>query len=717
VVTDMTVCRDGGADVRAAVAALEPRLPLLLRPLARLACNYWWSWAPGAEEFLTSFDPVRWERAGGNLVHLLEELEPWRLQELAADPAVVTRVEALAAEFDAEMARPYADGNPERPVVFMCAEFGVHRSLPFYAGGLGVLAGDFLKESSDQHLPVVGVGLFYAEGSFHQRLDISGLQHEYWLITDSDCLPAALVTGEGGAALTVSVPVRGRDVIAQVWRVDVGRVPLYLLDANRPENSAVDRWITDRLYVGDREVRLAQYALLGIGGIKALAAMGLEPSLIHLNDGHAALATLELLGSRIARGASVEGAKEAVRALAVFTTHTPVLAGNESFSSDELQRGLPTLAEVAGLSWDDLLALGRVHPDDPGERFGLTPLALRLSGAANGVSRLHGQVARAMWQGLWPSLPVSAVPIEHVSNGVHLPTWMAPEMQALFDRYVEGWRTATRESAIWDEIDRIPDEELWGVRCALRARLAAVVRARSVPERLGRGESLAYAESAGLAWREDLLTIGFARRIATYKRLYLITREPDRAVRLLTSERPVQMVIAGRAHPQDEEAKRTVQALFAVNDIPGVGSRVVFLENHELGLAKELVRGCDLWVNLPRPMQEASGTSGMKSASNGGLQLSVRDGWWDEACDGSNGWGVASDPSLSIEEQDRQDADAFFDLLENEIIPLFNDRDGEGVPRGWVRRMKASLRTIVPQYSARRMVRDYLSRASARHTS
>lgn len=340
--------RDGSADIRAAVAALEQRFPLPVRPLARLACNYWWSWAPGAEEFLASFDPVRWERAGGNLVHLLEELEPWRLDELAADAGVVTRVEALAAEFDAEMARPHIDGSSEHPIAFMCAEFGVHRSLPFYAGGLGVLAGDFLKELSDQRVPVVGVGLFYAEGSFHQRLDITGLQHEYWLATDSDCLPAALVTGENGLPLTVSVPVRGNDVVVQIWRVDVGRAPLYLLDANRPENSPVDRWITDRLYVGDRDLRLAQYALLGIGGIRALAAMGLEPSLIHLNDGHAALATLELLGRKVRAGASVEGAKDAARALAVFTTHTPVLAGNETFSTDEPSVGCRRSRQLPG---------------------------------------------------------------------------------------------------------------------------------------------------------------------------------------------------------------------------------------------------------------------------------------------------------------------------------------------------------------------------------
>lgn len=707
------ILREGSTDMRAAVAALEPRLPLPLRALARLACNYWWSWAPGAEEFLASFDPVRWERAGGNVVHLLEELEPWRLDELAADAGVVTRVDALAAEFDAEMARPHSEGSSDHPVAFMCAEFGVHRSLPFYAGGLGVLAGDFLKESSDQGLPVVGVGLFYAEGSFHQRLDITGLQHEYWLATDSDCVPAALVTGEDGLPLMVSVPVRGSDVVVQIWRVDVGRVPLYLLDSNRPENAPVDRWITDRLYVGDRYMRLAQYALLGIGGIRALAAMGIEPSLIHLNDGHGALATLELLGSEIAHGVPVDRARDNVRALAVFTTHTPVLAGNESFSREELQRELPKLDAVARLSWDELLALGRIHPGDPRERFGLTPLALRLSGAANGVSRLHGQVSREMWRELWPSLPVSAIPIEHITNGVHLPSWMDAGMQALLDKYVPGWRVAGPDSPVWEAVDSIPDQELWRVRCTLRARLAEVVRARSVPERLSRGESLAYAESAARAWRDDLLTIGFARRIATYKRLYLITREPERSVRLLTSDRPVQMVIAGRAHPQDEEAKRTVQALFAVNDIPGVSSRVVFLENHDLGLSRELVRGCDLWINLPRATQEASGTSGMKSAANGGLQLSVRDGWWDEACDGSNGWGITSNPSLSIEEQDRLDTDAFFSLLENEIVPLFYVRDSDGIPRGWVRRMKASLRTIIPQYSARRMVQDYVRRRAA----
>lgn len=708
--------RDGTRDVEAAVAALAARLPRSLRPLARLASNYWWSWSPSGNALFARLDEERWERDRRNPVRLLQALDPARLAGHAADERLVAEIEALERAFDAACGPGYPTA-PAAPRVYLCAEFGIHRSLPFYAGGLGILAGDFLKEASDQRQPVIGLGLFYADGSFHQRLDLGGWQHEHWIGTDSDRLPAVLVTGTDGAPLTVTALIRGRPVNVRVWRVDVGCVLLYLLDTDVPGNAPAERWITSRLYVGDRDLRLAQYAVLGIAGMRALRAMGVEPALVHLNEGHAALALVELLRQRVSRGLSLPAATEEVRRLTVFTTHTPVAAGNEALSEEELRRALPELPSTLGLSWPELLELGRVRPGDPSEPLGLTPLALRLSGAANGVSRLHGRVARTMWRDLWPGEPELEDRIGHVTNGVHLPTWMAPEMQALFDRFIPGWRAAPPDSDSWGRIDVIPDEALWEARCALRAHLAGFVREHSVTERLGRGESLAYAESAAARWSDDTLTIGFARRIATYKRLSMIIRQPQRAVALLTGPRPVQAVLAGKAHPKDDEAKRTVTTVFGVNDIPNLGAGVVFLEDYDIGLALELVRGCDLWLNVPRVTFEASGTSGMKSAANGGLQLSVLDGWWDEAYDGRNGWAVASDRALPAEEQDAQDAETVYRLLEHEVVPLFYDRDAGGIPRGWVQRMKASLRTIVPQHSASRMLRDYLARDGQRQDS
>ena len=496
----------------------------------------------------------------------------------------------------------------------------------------------------------------------------------------------------------------------RIWRVDVGRVPLFLIDADVPGNDPADRWITARLYVSDREMRLAQYIVLGIGGIRALRAMGVRPQRLHLNEGHAALAAVELLRERVSSGMPLSAAVEATRGEVMFTTHTPVASGNETFSADQVRSALPGMPTSLGVEWGEFLALGRVHPADGFEDFGLTPLALRLSGAANGVSRRHAEISRGIWREIWPAVQVEDVPIAAVTNGVHLPTWLAPEMRELLDRHVPRWADPSAGNA-WAAIDEIPDEELWAVRCKLRARLAGLVRRRGVLERLGRGETVSYAESPASTWDDHALTIGFARRIATYKRLSLLTADPARAMKLLQGPPPIQIVIAGRAHPQDEDAKRTVQAVFAMNDLPGVGGHGIFLEEHDMALAAELVRGCDLWINLPRPPQEASGTSGMKSAVNGGLHLSVLDGWWAEAFDGENGWGVQSDPGLTAAEEDHQDSQRVFDILEFEAIPLFYDRDAQGIPRGWVRRMKHSLRTIGPRFSAGRMLEDYLRTA------
>lgn len=705
----------GERDLERVAAALAGRVPPALAPLAKLAFDYRWSWWPGGPEMFRAIDPRRWELCDGNPVRLLQDSSADTLARAADDSALIARAVSMADAIAAERARPLAPGPfaRDRPVAFLCAEYGIHASLPIYAGGLGVLAGDLLKEASDRALPLVAVGLLYRHGSFHQRLDPSGWQHEYWVETDAERLPAARVTDEEGQPLQISVPICGRDVAAQIWRIDVGRVPLFLLDCDVPDNTRVDRWITSRLYVGDRETRLAQYALLGIGGIRALRALGIDPSVVHLNEGHAALAPLELAREQRAAGTPFAEAWEHARARTVFTTHTPVAAGNDTYEPELALSVLGGFVDELQLPPDEFLALGRVRRDDPHEPFGITVLGLHASRSANGVSRRHGEVARGMWASLWPDRPVAAVPIAHVTNGVHIPTWMAPAMRELLDRWLGAdWSARAADASTWDAVDEIPDAELWAVRQALRRGLVSWVQTRSIDDRLARGAvPRHYAEAAARGFAPDALTIGFARRIATYKRLYLLIREPQRALPLLEGATPLQLVIAGKAHPEDDDAKRLVQQLFPVAVAQQVASRVAYLEDYDHSMAARLVAGCDVWVNLPRPPLEASGTSGMKAALNGGLHLSVLDGWWEEAFDGRNGWGIgaesAGESRLAAEAQDARDASTLYTLLESEVVPAFYERDDAGVPRAWVRRIKHSLRSIGPRFNAGRMLRDY----------
>jgi starch phosphorylase len=710
------VGRDGAEDVARSVAELAARIPDQLAPLARLAFNYRWSWTPGGPELFRGIDPDRFALCRENPVRLLLEAHPGRLQEAARDGGLVHRAGQLAAALDAELARPPDDEvvAADSPVAFLCAEFGIHESLPIYSGGLGVLAGDILKEASDRRIPFVGVGLMYANGQFHQRLDPYGWQHDYWIPSDPERLPATLVTGDGGGPLTVTLPIRGRDVVAQVWRVAVGRVPLFLLDANRPENGILDRWITSRLYVGDRTTRLAQYALLGIGGIRALRAMGIDAGVVHVNEGHAAFATLELIRELATVGDGFGEALEEARSRTVFTTHTPVAAGNESYQLDEVDGVLGKLFAEMGAEREQLLGLGRIRPDDPGDALGMTVLGLRASRSANAVSRRHGEVARSMWQPLYPGASEADVPIGHVTNGVHLPTWMATPMRRLLDRHLgRDWTENPGDPRAWERIDDIPDQEVWETRCRLRAELVAWLRERAVMDRLAREEPSSYVEAAIEAFDPDALTLGFARRVAAYKRLDLLIREPERVAALLSGPEPVQVVLAGKAHPQDDEAKRRLQHLFEMKWTPRVGSRVAYVEDYDMTVAAHLVSGCDVWINLPRPPLEASGTSGMKAGLNGALNLSILDGWWAEAFDPQSerpsGWGIDGSEPADPEREDQRDAAAFYDLLEREVIPLFFDRDEHGVPTGWVQRMKASLRTVGSQFTATRMVRDYLA--------
>lgn len=707
--------RSGARDLRRAAQALARFVPARLAPLAQVAYNFGWVWHPDGEQVFRDIDAYRWRLCRQNPVRFLVEARQEHLERAAMDPKIVARVEALRDALEEDAARPAREIgeaiNTRHPIAFFCAEFGLHRCLPVYSGGLGVLAGDILKEASDQALPMVGVGLLYRQGYFHQRVDAGGWQHEYWYETDPERRPCTKVTGDDGRPVVVKVPIWGEEVSAHLWRVDVGRVPLFLLDTELRENTPKQRFVTSRLYEGNREIRLAQYALLGVGGVRALGALGIVPSVIHMNEGHPATAALELVGREVAHGTPFHTAVEHVRRRIVFTTHTPVPAGNEGYSREEIAAVFPGVAQQLRTDIESLLDLGRITPNNYHEPIGMTALAIRVSRSCNGVSQIHGAVARRMWQGLYPGRGVDEVPITHVTNGAHVLSWMSPLMRELLDRHLDhGWSKPDRvaDPATWKAVDKIPDEELWAVRRAINQRLIGWVKSRTVTDRLTRGDTMEYVMKAAVRFDPDVLTLGFARRMATYKRLHLLIQDPERFLRLLEGPRPMQLLYAGKAHPRDDDAKRLVVQMFGLKGDPRVGGRIAFIEDYDMGLSSILTSGCDVWVNLPRPPLEASGTSGMKAAFSGTLNLSVLDGWWAEAYDGSNGWAIDGTEDANTAVKDARDAAALYDLIEREVIPMFYTRDGAGIPRGWVARIKASLRTVGPRFCAARMVDEYV---------
>jgi glycogen phosphorylase len=703
----------GVADLEARIRVLEERLTPALRPLARVAYNYRWAWAADGPDVFRDINPHRWALSAQNPVRFLGDLWPATQEAAERNPALLARVDALVARVRDELTRP-ARPRPgvEGPVVFMCAEFGFHQSMPIYSGGLGVLAGDILKEASDQALPLIGIGLLYRRGYFKQRIDASGRQQEYWLALDPKSLPMARVTGADGEPLQLSVPVFDAELAFQVWRVDVGRVPLLLLDADVPQNDQVQRWTSARLYESNRAVRLAQYALLGIGGARVVEALGIEPGVIHLNEGHPALAPLELATLRVERGERFEAALADIRTRTVFTTHTPVPAGNETYEPAEFVAAYGDLAGRLGIDDDALLGLFRIDPSDAGERPGMTPFAIRASGRRNGVSALHGDVARRMWQPMFPGRDVVDVPIGHVTNGIHVPTFVAPELEALFDAYLhDGWRAHAADPATWEGVWSIPNGELWTARSAARRRLVDYVREKNQQDRLLRGEQIEYVRSVERLLDPEALTLGFARRLATYKRLHLLAQDPDRARRIMSGPHPVQLLVAGKAHPADGPGKDSLQRLYNLKREDRVfGERLIFVEDYDLSVAQQLVAGCDVWINMPRRPQEASGTSGMKAALNGALQVSVLDGWWAEGYDSAHGWAIPGDDDPDQSAADWRDSGRYYDILEHEVIPLFHDRDEDGVPHGWCERIKRSLVALAPRFNATRMLDEYVER-------
>jgi len=701
-------------------SALRAReLPTTLKPLEKLAWNYWWSWAPDGPEIFRDLDPGLWQQVEQNPKALLAQISDLQLTRMAADPAFADRVEQLSNRFAAyiDNPRPWPGlklsprVTTQTPVAYFCAEYGVHSSLPLYSGGLGILAGDHLKSASDLNLPLVAIGLFYRFGYFRQGVTADDWQAETYKETYADELPLELVTDETGAPVRIEVSMRGRTVSACTWRANVGRVQLYLLDTNVPENDDVDRLITGHLYGGDRETRLVQEMMLGLGGVRLLRKLGVQPAVCHLNEGHSAFLTLELAREVIERDrVSFSEAAALVREQCVFTTHTPVAAGHDEFSAQLIELGFGTWHEASlGLSLEEFLALGRIKTGSD-DAFGLTPLALRMTRSTNGVSRKHGDVSRQLWQKMWPERTTDEVPITSVTNGVHAATWVGPAIRSVYQEVTgEDWLEMARHGSAWSvATNKISDAELWQTHNLLKQRLVAFIRDRCFEARLARGESDEHIEAARTMFDPSVLTIGFARRIAGYKRWDLLLSDEERLTKLLNDDaQPIQFVFAGKAHPHDQGAKLVLQKLLKWQRDPSVRQRVAFIEDYDQEVARQLVQGVDVWMNVPRRPYEASGTSGQKAAMNGVLNFSVLDGWWLEGYDGQNGFAISDVSELTDEEADRQDAASMFAVLEREVIPRFYERDETDVPRAWVAMMKHAVQTLVPAFNSDRMVAEY----------
>jgi glycogen phosphorylase len=703
-------------------AAQQNPLPAPLAPLERLAWNYWWSWAADGAGIFRDLDPEIWEECENNPRQLLAKTSAYRLAEAATDPVYLERVRRLDQLFQTYMASGTGwtiddlKITHEHPVAYFCAEFGVHNSLPLYSGGLGILAGDHLKSASDLRLPLIAVGLLYRYGYFRQRLRNDGWQEEHYGETFPNDLPITQIKNADGTPMRIQVSIRERNVLAQVWRADVGTVQLYLLDTNIPENVETDRWVTGHLYGGDRETRIVQEMLLGIGGVRLLRKLGVTPHVYHLNEGHSAFLTLELAREVIEqKQLKMKDAIPVVRQQCVFTTHTPVAAGNDEFDAALVMRafGKQYLQEL-GLTEEEFLALGRVDANTKAERYGLTPLAIRMCRSTNGVSLKHGEVSRALWQKLWPDKKLEDIPIKHITNGVHAPTWVSPLLRYLFEKYIgSDWEKKLREPDVWNEaVLRISDEELWIAHSLLKERLIAFVRHRTTQSRLAAGEKADYIEAAKTMFDHDALTIGFARRVAGYKRWNLLLSDQQRLLRLINNEdRPVQFVFAGKAHPQDEGSKLVLKQLAQWKYDPSVRHRAVFLEDYDQEIARQLVQSVDVWLNVPRRPMEASGTSGEKVAINGGLNLSILDGWWLEGYDGNNGFAIGNGTDATeVAAIDALDAESLYRTLEQDVVSLFYNRDSSGLPRQWIAMMKRAIQTLAPKYNSNRMVEDYVRR-------
>ncbi len=684
-----------------------PRVPERIRGIVDLAYDLWWTWHPQARRLFRALDYQAWRESTHNPVLMLHLIRPERLAEAAQDPGFLALYDQVMAEYQADLARPSLE--LPGPIAYFCAEFGIHVSLPIYAGGLGILAGDTLKEASDMALPMVGVGLVYSQGYVTQRIREDGWPEDvHHMALDHGAHPLRPVLQRNGEPLTLTVPGFDPPLHVQVLQARVGRVPLFLLTTDVEENSPWDRAISQQLYTTDMEQRLKQEWILGVGGMRALEALDIRPAVVHLNEGHPAFALLERIRQFMASGLSFAAALKKTRETTVFTTHTPLPAGTDVFPFALVDRFVAPFCQAYGIPRETILGLG-THPQDPAAGFNMTVFALRLSGHANGVSRRHAEVARRIWQGI--RFENEEIRIDSVTNGVHLFTWIEPlRVQRLLDKYLgRGWRERPDDPAVWEKVREIPDDELWAVHQERKEALIAELAARA-RKRWQQGAPAANILAFGSLLDPHVLTLGFARRFTAYKRPDLLLHDLERLRKLVTDPlRPVQIIFAGKAHPADLEGKRLIQKVFRLAKDPSFAGRIAFVEEYDQHLARFLVAGVDVWVNTPLPPLEASGTSGMKACVNGVPHLSILDGWWPEGYTGENGWAFGGDETP--EERNARDAQELYRLLEEVIVPLYYERGPDGIPHGFVRVMKEAIRTVAPRFCTRRMLKEYWGKA------
>jgi len=682
-----------------------------------LASNLWWSWTPEVEHLFRDLDPVRWRQTDHNPIALLQEFTPQRLYDRANEMVLFTRINQGYRRLKEYMnlrqtwASTHVGVLGSKPVAYFSAEFGIHESLPIYSGGLGVLSGDHIKSASSLGVPLVAMGLFYSQGYFRQQLDINGYQCEEYVDTKVEKLPIQEATSPEGDPITIKLETRDGSLLAKVWKMQVGRVRLYLLDCNVEGNLPEDRQLTSRLYGGDERTRIRQEYVLGVGGVKALRALGINPGVYHLNEGHSAFGPLEVIRQRMADdGVTFDDALRDVASQTVFTTHTPVPAGHDRFDDDVVEEHLGPLRDELGLSYDQFMSLGRVDPQDPEEQFCMTIAGLKLSRTANAVSQLHGVVSRRMWAHLWPWRADEEIPIGHVSNGVHSQSWLADQMKTFYDRHFPiDWMDRVGEGEVWQGIHDVDPGELWELHNTLKSLMISFIRRRLTKQSRRRGESDEVIDHARSVLDPNVLTIGFARRFATYKRANLIFEDLERLSNIINDpQRPIQLIFAGKAHPKDDPGKHYIQTIACLRNEAAFKDRVVFVEDYDINVCRHLIQGVDVWLNNPRRPLEASGTSGQKVCLNGGLNLSILDGWWAEAYDGSNGFAIGQGSShVSDEITDARDAEALLEVLENEVAPIFYNRDIDGLPRDWIKRMMNCISSCAWRFSSDRMVMDY----------
>jgi len=693
-----------------------PTLPDSLKDLETIARNMFWSWNPESVDLFKRIDNNLWTTCGHNPVKFLCSVSQDCLKAMAENEGFLCQLQKATDKLKSYLEGPTwfekVCSKHSKPIIaYFSAEFGLHECLPIYAGGLGILAGDHLKSASDLGVPIVGIGLLYQKGYFRQHLNIDGWQQEVYIDNDFYNMPIELVRKKSGRPLTISVEFPGRSVSAQIWCASIGRVKLYLLDTNIDGNSSVDQLITASLYGGDRELRIRQEIILGIGGLKALSAMDIEPTVCHMNEGHAAFVTLERIRKlRNEKNMTFDEAAEATRSGNVFTMHTCVKAGLDEFSVDLMDKYLGSYFPHLGINRNRFLGLGRILPDDELEPFKMAVLALGLSSYVNGVSKLHGHISREMFSSLWPGLPVDEVPIKHITNGVHINTWTSDEMNSLYERYFgPNWAEKITDKSIWNNIEQIPDEELWRAHQRCKERLIVFARRRLKVQLQRRGTYHSELNWADVVLDPEALTIGFARRFATYKRANLLLKDPQRLVKLLSdTTRPVQIIFAGKAHPRDAEGKDIIRQIINFANQHNLKRRIVFLEDYDMNVARAMVQGVDVWLSSPRRPMEASSTSGMKAAINGSLNMSTLDGWWCEAYRPDVGWVIgASEIYEDHNYQDTVESQAIYNILENETVPFFYTRQADNMPRAWICKMKNSIRLLAPIFNTHRMIAEY----------